>query len=290
MTCILNNHNGVIRLTDGRRLAYAEYGPADGKPVIAFHGTPGSRLEQICDLATLTALNIRLIIADRPGYGFSDFQENRRLLDWPDDVTQLADALDFELFSILGFSGGGAYAAACAFKIPQRLNHVALISSAAPFDAPGVIDAMLPANRALFELGARDYRQLEQQLTAIIETPEILLNMLEGPAPTPDKAIFAHQHFRQMYLLNLAESLRQGLAGVACDMSLAALPWGFDPAAIHVKVSLWHGSDDINTPLAMGQHLATTIPDCRAYILPDAGHFMMFANSQEILQSLIDES
>jgi len=285
----MNNAKYII-LADNRKLAYAESGPSEGSPVIAFHGTPGSRLEQANNPSILRGLNTRLIVVDRPGYGLSDFQENRRLLDWPDDVTQLADALRLDRFIIMGFSGGGAYAAACAFKIPERLIRVALLSGVAPFDAPGVIDAMLPANRALFELAADDYRQAEQQLTAVIETPDAMLDILEEPAPTPDKAIFSNEDFRHMYKENLSESFRQGLAGFAYDMSLIAQPWGFDPAAIKMEVCLWHGAQDINVPLVMGQHLATTIPRCQAHFLPDAGHFLMFDHWKEILQELTIQS
>ena len=284
----MNNKN--VRLADGRNLSFAEYGPETGKAVIAFHCIPGSRLEQVGNSDLLTALNIRLVVVDRPGYGHSDFQEHRTLLDWPDDVSQLADALSLDRFSILGFSGGGAHAAACAFRIPQRLNHVALISSTAPFDAPGVLEDMLPANRDLFELAAVDYRQIEQQLAPAAATPEAVLGLLEAPAPAPDKAIFAGEPFRSMYIANLAESIRQGLKGFAYDMSLIARPWGFDVREIKATVSLWHGGKDINTPLAMGRYLADTIPQCQAHFLPDEGHWLMFAHGKEILQSLAGES
>jgi len=278
-----------VILADGRRLAYAESGPSDGAPVIVFHGTPGSRLEQACDLATLNALNTRLIVVDRPGYGLSDFQAHRTLLGWPDDVSQLADALGLERFSVLGYSGGGPYAAACAFKIPQRLSRAGLISSAAPFEAPGVIDAMLPANRGLFELAADDYRQAAQQLAAAITTADDIFDILEAPAPLPDKTVFSDENFRHLYRANLSESIRQGLTGVACDMSLIARPWGFDPAAIKTEVALWHGEQDVNVPLAMGQYLANTMPRCTAHFLADAGHLLMFTHGREIFQLLTRE-
>lgn len=279
-------NNKHVRLADGRNLAFAEYGPANGKAIIAFHCIPGSRLEQIGDATLLSELGVRLIVVDRPGYGCSDFQPGRRLLDWPDDVSQLADALHIDRFSILGFSGGGAHAAACAFRIPHRLNHVALIGSTAPFDAPGVLEGMLPANRALFELAAGDYQQLEEQLAPVATTPEAVMELLEAPAPAPDKAIFGGEPFRSRYLDNLAESIRQGLTGFTYDMSLIARPWGFDPAEIKVEVSLWHGEEDINTPLAMGHYLANTIPQCQAHFVPEAGHWLMFAHSRDILQRL----
>lgn len=285
----MHNHKN-LKLADGRRLSYAEYGPPEGAPVIAFHGTPGSRLEQANSPTVLRQFDTRLIVVDRPGYGQSDFYEDRQLLDWPDDVTQLADSLHLDRFSILGFSGGGAYAAACAAKIPERLIRVALLSSTAPFDAPGVIDAMLPANRALFEAAGVDFQQVAQQLDTVIDTPETLLKMLEDPAPPPDKTIFSNKDFRPMYLANLAESFRQGFAGLAYDMSLLAQPWHFDLAAINVEVCLWHGAQDINVPLAMGQYLATTIPKCQAYFQPDAGHLLMFGQGEKIFQQLMGRS
>ncbi|MDX1801315.1 MAG: alpha/beta hydrolase [Marinobacter sp.] len=275
-----------VLLADGRHLAYAQYGPSNGKAVIAFHCIPGSRLELIGDATLLAELNIRLIVVDRPGYGRSDFLPGRRLLDWPDDVSQLADALHLDRFSILGFSGGGAHAAACAVRIPQRLNRVALIGSTAPFDAPGVLAGMLPQNRALFELAVADYQQLEQQLAPVATTAEAVLGLLEAPAPAADRAIFAGEPFRSRYLENLAEAIRQGLTGFAYDMSLIARPWGFDPADIDVPVSLWHGEDDLNAPLAMGRYLADTIPRCQADFMPGEGHWLMFAHSRAILQRL----
>lgn len=282
----MSNIKHVI-LADGRRLAYAESGPSDGVPVIAFHGTPGSRLEQAGGPSILWELGVRLIVVDRPGYGQSDFKQDRKLLDWPDDVIQLADMLCMDRFSVTGFSGGGAYAAACAFRIPERLTRVALLSSVAPFDVPGVTDTMLPANRALFELAANDYQQVEQQLAAFADRPEAMLNVLEEPAPAPDKIIFANEDFCRMYTANLSESFRQGVTGLAYDMALVAQPWGFDPADIKMEVFLWHGEQDVNVPLAMGQYLATTIPLCRAHFLPDTGHFLMFDHWKEILQELV---
>lgn len=278
-----------LRLADGRKLAYAEYGPAEGQPVMAFHGAPGSRLELAGNLDTLRELNTRLIIVDRPGYGLSDFQENRRLLDWPADITQLADSLHLDRFAVIGFSAGGTYAAACAFMIPERLTDVTLISSPAPFDAPELNDEMMPASRALIELAADDYRQAEQQLAAVAGTPDALLNLFEAPLPAPDKTIFSDENFHRMYKANLAEALRQGLTGFAYDMSLIAKPWGFDPAAIKMDVCLWHGEDDINVPIGMGRYLANTIPHCQAHFLPGEGHLLMFTHWKKILQELSDE-
>ena len=71
---------------------------------------------------TLTRkLNLRVIAADRPDTGLSDFQPNRRITDRTADVIVLADALGIDRFAVLGFSGGTVYTAACALLIPDRL-------------------------------------------------------------------------------------------------------------------------------------------------------------------------
>ena len=120
-----------IQLRNGRRLAYALYGKPDGTPVFHFHGHPGSRLEgKLADRAA-RRLGVRLIVADRPGMGFSDYQPQRRLLDWPDTLVELADVLGIERFAVQGTSGGGPYALACAFRIPERLTACGVIAGLA---------------------------------------------------------------------------------------------------------------------------------------------------------------
>jgi pimeloyl-ACP methyl ester carboxylesterase len=131
-----------IRLRDGRSLGYAEYGDPAGKPVIFFQGTPSSRLFHHPDESIAVSLGAHIITMDRPGFGLSDFQLGRTLLDWPDDVVELAKALKIDRFAVAGISGGGPYVAACALKIPQRLTAAAIISGVGPVDALGAIQGM----------------------------------------------------------------------------------------------------------------------------------------------------
>jgi len=275
-----------IELPGGRRLGYAEYGPLDGFPVVAFHGTPGARLERLFSHDALEQFNVRLIVVERPGYGLSDFHDGRTLLGWPDDMTRFADALGLDSFSVTGFSGGGPYAAACAYKIPGRLVHTALISSAAPFSVSGLTDGMLPDNRALFEAARDDFAAVAQQLAVIVDSPETLFALFEVPAPAPDKSALSETKFRAMYQANLAESISQGMEGLAYDMAVVADPWGFDPAAITADVSVWYGEKDVNIPPAMGRYLADAIPACREHALPDDGHFLAPAYEAQILRAL----
>lgn len=239
------------------------------------------------DLSICNLAHTRLIIVERPGFGASDFQPERNLLDFASDITRLADSLDIDRFHLLGFSGGSVYAMACGVVIPKRIKRIGLVGSLAPFDAPQVCDAMPAGNRALFELAAQDYRQAAEQLSTLISSPDALFAFFEAALPPGDKKIFSTPAFRKMYLANLTESLRQGFIGPAYDMGLIAKPWGFDPRDIAVEVQLWHGEQDANTPVAMGQYLQDSIPDCNASFIPRAGHFWMFANYQQVLQKLV---
>jgi pimeloyl-ACP methyl ester carboxylesterase len=146
-----------IKLKDGRKLGYAEYGDPQGKPVLHFHGTPSSRFEcsrpAVDEIAT--RLGARIILPERPGFGLSDFEPNRTTLDWPDEVTELADGLNLDRFAVLGVSGGGPYAAACAYKIPQWLSAAGIVSGLGPLDAPGATEGMAKSDRQTYDLARK---------------------------------------------------------------------------------------------------------------------------------------
>lgn len=129
-----DRHHKTLTLSDGRTLAWAEAGAPSGFPLFLFHGFPGSRLEArgVEDLGHRH--NVRFIAPNRPGYGRSTFQLGRRITDWPSDVQYLARHLDVKRYGVLGGSGGGPYALACADAIPSdELASVGLLCSAAPW-------------------------------------------------------------------------------------------------------------------------------------------------------------
>lgn len=120
-------------LPTGRRLGYAEYGRPDGHPVFGAFGAAARRFRPPDDATA--AAGVRLILLERPGFGLSDPQPGRTLLDWPGDVVALADALGLDRFGVVASSQAGPYGAACAYAIPERLTAVARVSALAPFDA-----------------------------------------------------------------------------------------------------------------------------------------------------------
>jgi len=279
------NVNGIVQLEDGRQLAYAEYGAAEGVPLFYFHGMPGSRLEHL-EPATLVKLGIRLITLDRPGYGQSTVCPNRTVIGLSHDVTQLADRLGIDKFSVLGFSGGGPYALACAYQLPQRIAKVILCSSAGPYQEAGVAD-MLPAqSRALYDMVLQDADTAIAQLSGMVGSTEILMNIMEASLPGSDKHVFAEPGFRAMYQASLAECLVQGSFGVAWDLKAIGSEWGFKLREVKLPIQLWQGGEDANVSPQMGHYIAEQLPNCDAHFIENAGHYLLYGNTDLILSSV----
>src|SRR5690349_404455 len=114
----------TLRRPDGRALGYAEFGPPKGMPIVCIHGYGDSRLTRHPDDSLLTKLGVRLVTLDRPGIGLTDYRPARSVLDWVDDARLLADQLGLGRFAVLGWSGGGPHALACARRFPDRLRAV----------------------------------------------------------------------------------------------------------------------------------------------------------------------
>jgi pimeloyl-ACP methyl ester carboxylesterase len=118
-----------------RKFGIYEYGIESGPVVFYFHGFPGSRLDGfLFDFDTVASnLGLRIIAIDRPGIGNSEFKINRKLQDWVFDVSNIADHLKIDKFSVLAISGGAPYALAIASGLPDRLHSVSIVSGMGPF-------------------------------------------------------------------------------------------------------------------------------------------------------------
>jgi pimeloyl-ACP methyl ester carboxylesterase len=281
-----------VELPGGRALGYAEYGDPGGTPALYFHGTPSSRLERQPDEGIALGLGARIIAVERPGYGLSDFQPGRRMLDWPADVAAFADTLGLGRFAVIGYSGGGPYTAACAYAIPERLTAVALVSSPSPVSIPGVFVGMHPLDRAIYALNRvvpwtaqRLLYSLGAGVVAI--RPRRAVGSLARVTPEPDRSVIRRPEIAAMLAEAAAGAFAQGSRGYAWDDRLFSQAWGFRLEEIAMPVQLWQGERDVLVPPAMGRALAGAIPRCEATFVPDTGHMLIFERWRDILAALL---
>src|SRR5438132_4096432 len=113
-------------------LTFVERGAADGTPVLACHGTPGSRLTRHPDPEIYERHGVRMVAYDRPGYGRSDPQPGRSVADAAADIAAIADELGFEGFAVAGGSGGAPHALACGALLGDRVLRVGALVTPAP--------------------------------------------------------------------------------------------------------------------------------------------------------------
>ncbi|MEJ2556534.1 MAG: alpha/beta hydrolase [Anaerolineae bacterium] len=290
---IQNKTNQTLRLKDGRMLGYAEFGDPQGKPIFEFHGNPSSRLGSELFDETAKKMGIRVIGIDRPGMGLSDYKPHRKLLDWPDDVIELADALGFGKFPIVGGSGGVPSTLACAYKIPERLSAVGVLFGPRPIDSSDATDGWSRTRRVQVYLERKGPFWVTRMAMSVVarimrNNPEKALSKMFEELPPLDKAAFDDPRVKQQYIDTMREAFRAGPDGVTLDKILTVKSWGFKLEDISIEVHLWHGEADRVVPPAMGRYLAGKIPNCRAKFIPGEGHFSLLPNhAQEILEALV---
>lgn len=234
---------------------------------------------------------MRVITVDRPGVGLSDLRPGG-FLDWPDDVVELADALDLDRFAVLAWSGGGPFAAACAYRIPNRLTAAGIVAGMGPLDRAGATDGMPTRSRVGLRVAA-----LLPAWAARLGGDSMARQCRRNPErflekqflrhwPDADRAAAAHPDVRANVIAGTVESFRQGGRGMIRDGMLLARPWGFRLQDITAPVFLWYGDADVETPAHMGEHLARSIPNAKLIVYPGEGHMIFFTRWREILETL----
>lgn len=266
-----------LRLSDGRNLAYAEYGDPAGIPVIYFHGAPSGRLEPtLIGDDTWTALGLRIIAPDRPGIGGSTSQPARRLIDWPSDVMALAEHLGLSTFSLLGNSGGAPYVAACASVFPERLRTAVIVSGAWQMSLPEARAGLPLPNRLAFWLARRAPALLGLLLgTMAKSTPtdmEKEREQLKARVPAADYEAFLVPGRIEAFSACLQDALSPGARGAALDMGLITRPFGFEPSDVGVPITWFHGERDANVPIGLARLAVAALPGAQLVSYPEDAH------------------
>jgi len=281
---------------DGRTLAFAVWGDPEGFPILALHGTPGCRLGRWPREELYVELDVCFVTHDRAGYGRSDRHHGRRVVDEVADVSSVADELGFDRFGVIGGSGGGPHALACAALLPGRVVRAICDVGVAPLGTPGLekdawLAGMDPENVKEFgwavageDVLTRELQALQVQLEerARVDPSTVLqdFDMSES-----DRAEMSRPEMMQIIGESTFEWAVNGVGGWVDDGLAFMQPWEFDPADISVPVLIRYGMTDVFVPPAHGEWLAENVPGCIVKINDVAGH--MGANpEQEIAENV----
>ena len=269
-----------VRLADGRTLHVYDTAPGDTRRLAVFwhHGTPniGSPPEPLFPAAD--RLGIRWISHDRPGYGGSTPRPGRDVASAATDVAAVADALGIGRFAVIGHSGGGPHALACAALLPHRVLSVVSMSGMAPYDAEGLdwFAGMTPSSAAALRAAAEGRAAKEAYQATAAYDPEMF-------TPADHAALSGDWSWLDTVV---APAVAAG-PGAQIDDDLAYVsPWGFDPAQVTAPVLFLHGNQDRVIPYAHGQWLARRCPAAELRLTPGDGHLSVLTSAPSALDWL----
>jgi len=212
----------------------------------------------------------------------------RTLHDWPRDVAELANALRIDHFTVIGVSGGGPYAAITAWALKKRVRATGLVCGLGPLQKGAGMGPFSHVALALKRCSPWLIRPAYFPIAFVLARwPLAMLDANAESLPPRDRAALETDGARHSLAASFRESVRQGSAGGAQEISIYCRPWRFDPGEIETPVCLWHGDLDTVVPCAMSRHLAARIPQCRAAFFPEDGHYsLLISRRDEILARL----
>jgi pimeloyl-ACP methyl ester carboxylesterase len=282
--------DGRLALRDGRTLAWCEYGPPDGRPVLRFQGTPGSRFSRHAHEESYDRLAARVFVFDRPGYGASSRLEGRGIASVAADAAELLDHLGLDVVHAIGGSGGGPHVLALAADHPERVQAATVVVGGVPLDE-GDLSGLIELNRQAWYAARESWQALYDLLAP--RRDEILADPLAGmraamaAAPQSDKDVMEDPAWQRVLVEDVTEAFRPGAEGWADEGMALTLPWDFDPSEVRCSVTWWHGAHDANVPLAAARRVIDGMARVDLRVWDDAGHLEPYVRHDEILGELL---
>ena len=288
----------TVTTTDGREIEILTAGDSDGYPWLWIPGSPSAAADYpwLDDLAT--GLHVRIVTWSRPGYGDSSprglHAHGPRIIDDIPDVETIVEAEGIEEFIVVGWSGGGPRALACAATLPQRCKAAATLASLAPPDAEGLdwMAGMGPGNVADFTAalegpeayGAFKEKYFLPMTAASVDDVAAGLAMLL----TPSDDVTLSRGLAGWLTEMSHRAGAQGVIGARDDGLALVAPWGFEVMGITVPVAIWAGGRDWTVPFAHGKWLAAHVPTAVPHLLDDAGHLTLINELEDVVRELLE--
>jgi pimeloyl-ACP methyl ester carboxylesterase len=281
-----------VAVAPGRFLGAAELGDPGGFPVLWFHGTPGGRLQLPPDApASAARRGLRLFGVERPGTGWSTPHRYAAVHDFAADVGALAAALDLDRLAVVGLSGGGPFALACAHGLPDRVVAAAVIGGIGPVQGPDAVPGHGRTLARMHALAARIAEPVGRALPALVRHAvphaHLAVRAFTVFAPPADRPVLLDPAFERVLVGDILHVMDGGLAGPLHDFRLLSADWGFRLRDVRVPVRFFHGDADSFVPAAHGRHQAASVQRGALTLLPGGGHLAGYVDAARVLDALL---
>jgi pimeloyl-ACP methyl ester carboxylesterase len=258
-------------------VADASFGDPDGEPVVAFHGTPGSRLFGRLYDAPARDHGVRVLAFSRPGYGDSERWPAYDAGDAPRVVEAVLADAGVESAGLLAFSGGAAHALATAAADPDRFGDVTVVSGAAP---PAHVDALPTVQRVLGGLATHTPRLLGGLLRAQTWAADRADPAFVAAQYTTDGTDHLPADVLAATRRDFLEALSGGAGGLVRESAQAVREWPVALGDVAADVRWVHGREDANVPVDAARSLTDVLPDATLDVL-DTDHLGAVAASRD---------
>jgi pimeloyl-ACP methyl ester carboxylesterase len=194
-----------------------------------------------------------------------------------DDVAAVADALGVDRFAVMGASGGGPHALACAALLPDRVTGAVVLAGVAPFDGtPAWFEGMADPSGLRAAAAGRPARA-QHALTEEFD---------ESSFVDADWAALAGTW--ASLGRDAGRAGEESPGGLIDDDVAFASPWGADLGAITAPVLLVQGGMDRVVPPSHADRLLAAVPSAQLWLRPADGHISVLAACPVAMDWLLD--
>lgn len=262
-----------VRLSQG--LTHYEWsGPPDGPVAVCIHGLTTPSFVWADLRRGIEAQGFRVLTYDLYGRGYSDRPDGTQ--DAAFFVRHLDDLLASQQVSkditLIGYSMGGAIAAAYAATRPADIKQVILLAPA----------GMHPVGKGLFKKAVQTPFLGRWVMLALY--PAMLRRGLRAEARlAPSVAGINHLQHAELKWRGFIPAVHSSLRGMLSHRLMDAHE---KLARQHMPVmAIWGAQDDV-IPLVAKDTLAQWNPEATQHVIPDAGHGLIYTHTDDILTLL----